>query len=165
MSQQDTFDTEVHPIDIAEQLAKRRDWDFSRQEENQINLAVAGQWSDFMITLSWSGIDETLRMMCSYEIKAPEERLTELHELLNAINDNLWAGAFTYWKKEGVINYRYGLILAGKQFATESQITSMLATAVQASDKYFPAFKETVWCNKSCEEALKFVIAEPYGRA
>ena len=35
---------EVHPIDIVETLAAHRDWDFDRVGDDQIAMAVEGQW-------------------------------------------------------------------------------------------------------------------------
>ena len=91
------LEEDIHPIDIVEHLAEHHDWDFDRIADDQIAMAVEGQWRTYSITLAWSGYDETLRMICTFEMDPPEEKLPQLYELLNAMNDQCWAGAFTYW--------------------------------------------------------------------
>ena len=45
---------DLHPIDIVETLAEARDWDFDRVADDQIAMAVEGQWRTYSITLAWS---------------------------------------------------------------------------------------------------------------
>ena len=62
------LEDEIHPIDIVEDLAEHHEWEFDRIEENQIAMVVQGQWRTYSITLAWSDFDETLRLICSFEI-------------------------------------------------------------------------------------------------
>lgn len=107
------LEEDIHPIDIVEHLAEHHDWDFDRIGDDQIAMAVEGQWRTYSITLAWSNYDETLRMVCSFEMEPPAEREMQLYELLNKMNDQCWAGAFTYWANQKLMVYRYGLVLAG----------------------------------------------------
>jgi hypothetical protein len=74
LSEQFTTD-DLHPIDIVEHLAEHHDWDFDRVAEDQIAMAVEGQWRTYSITLAWSPADETLRLICTFEMEPPEDRL------------------------------------------------------------------------------------------
>ena len=112
---------EIHPIDIVETLAEHHDWDFDRVGEDQIAMAVEGKWRTYSITLAWSGYDQTLRMVASFEMEPPADRLPELYEAINLANDGCWTGAFSYWAAQGLMVYRYGL-LAGTQGVTPDQI-------------------------------------------
>ena len=38
------IEEETHPIDIVETLAEHHDWDFDRIADDQIAMAVVGQW-------------------------------------------------------------------------------------------------------------------------
>ena len=165
LSEHDFLTDEIHPIDIVEHLAEYREWDFDRITDDQIAMAVEGQWRTYSITLAWSGYDETLRIICTFEMEPPEERMAELYEALNKTNDQCWAGAFTYWKEQRLMVYRYGLVLAGGQTAGPDQIDTMINTAVLASERYYPAFQLVAWGNQDADSALKVAIAEAYGRA
>jgi hypothetical protein len=68
--------------------------------EDQIAMTLEGQWRSYAITLAWSPSDETLRLICTFELEPPEERMGALYELLNRMNDLCWAGAFTWWGEE-----------------------------------------------------------------
>ena len=59
---------EIHPIDIVEHLAEHHAWDFDRVADDQIAMAVEGQWRTYSITLAWSAVDETLRLICTFEM-------------------------------------------------------------------------------------------------
>ena len=65
------IEDETHPIDIVETLAEHHDWDFDRIADDQIAMAVVGQWRTYSITLAWSDFDETLRMICTFEMDPP----------------------------------------------------------------------------------------------
>lgn len=162
---EDFLSEDLHPIDIVETLAENNEWDFDRVAEDQIAMAVEGQWRTYSITLAWSGYDETLRMICTFEMEPPEDKLPALYEALNRVNDACWAGAFTYWREQKLMTYRYGLVLAGGQVASPDQIDRLIGAAVMASERYYPAFQLVVWSDKSPEQALQIAIAEAYGRA
>jgi hypothetical protein len=156
---------DIHPIDIVETLAEHNEWDFDRIADDQIAMAVEGQWRTYSITLAWSSYDETLRLICTFEMEPPEDKLAALHAGLNAINDQCWAGGFTYWHAQRLMTWRYGLVLAGGQMPEPEQIDRLIGTAVLACERYYPAFQLVVWGDRSPEDALKIAIAEAYGRA
>ena len=166
MAQTEMFlEDEIHPIDIVEHLAEHHEWEFDRIEENQIAMAVQGQWRTYSITLAWSGFDETLRLICSFEMEPPTEKLKDLYEILNVANDRCWTGAFTFWEKQKLMVYRYGLVLAGGQIATAEQIDTMISSAVLTAEKYYPAFQLVIYDNQSPDRAMQVAIAETYGHA
>tara|TARA_B100000242_G_scaffold171434_1_gene122871 strand:- start:1836 stop:2426 length:591 start_codon:yes stop_codon:yes gene_type:complete len=166
MALTETFlEDEIHPIDIVEHLAEHHEWEFDRIEENQIAMAVQGQWRTYSITLAWSGFDETLRLICSFEMEPPEEKLKDLYETLNVANDRCWTGAFTFWEDQKLMVYRYGLVLTGGQIATADQIDAMISSAVLTAEKYYPAFQLVVYDNQSPNKAMQVAIAEAYGHA
>ena len=165
LSEQYLDTDEIHPIDIVETIATHQDWDFDRVADDQIAMAIEGQWRTYSVTLAWSAYDETLRMICTFEMEPPEDAMPSLYEVLNLANDKCWAGAFSYWAAQKLMVYRYGLVLAGEQLASPEQIACMVETAVLASERYYPAFQLACWGGRSPAEAMQVAIAESYGRA
>ena len=159
------LEDDIHPIDIVENIAEFHEWDFERIADDQIAMAVEGQWRTYSITLAWSDYDETLKMVCTFEMEPPEDKLPALYHALNAVNDQCWAGAFTYWGAQKLMVYRYGLVLSGGQVASAEQIDTLIRTAVASAERYYPAFQLVVWGDQSPEDALQVAIAEAYGRA
>ena len=158
-------DTEIHPIDIVETLAEHHQWDFDRVADDQIAMAIEGAWRTYSLTLAWSGLDETLRLISSFEMDPPAARLPALFEVLNGANDKSWTGAFTFWPGEKLMLYRYGLVLSGGEVAGPNQIGRMVADAVQLSERFYPAFQLVCWGGESPAGALRVAMEEAYGTA
>ena len=156
---------DLHPIDLVENLASHHDWDFDRIADDQIAMAVEGQWRTYSLTLAWSDYDETLRMVCSFEMEPPEAKVPQLYELINHMNDQCWAGAFSYWPEHRLMLYRYGLVLSGGQIATPEQVDAIVQAAVSNCERYYPAIQLMVWGERPAKEAMQVAIAEAYGRA
>lgn len=156
---------DLHPIDIVESIAEHHSWEFDRVADDQIAMAVEGQWRTYSITLAWSPYDETLRLICTFEMEPPEDSLPRVYEALNRINDMCWTGAFTYWHDQRLMVYRYGLALNGGQIACPQQIDQLISSAVATSERFYPAFQLVSWTDQDIEDALQVAIAEAYGRA
>jgi hypothetical protein len=156
---------DLHPIDIVETLAEHHDWQFDRVTEDQIAMAVEGQWRTYSLTLAWSPQDETLRLICTFEMEPPVERMGQLYDVLNRCNDMVWTGAFTFWEEQKLMVWRYGLVLSGGQVANPDQIDRLIASAVSAAERFYPAFQLVSWAGQTPAEAMKVAIAEAYGRA
>lgn len=160
------YDTdELHPIDIVETLAEHHDWEFDRIADDQIAMALEGQWRTYSVTLAWSGYDETLRLVMTFDMEPPAHRMDALHEVLNKANDQCWTGAFTHWAKENLMVYRYGLVLSGGAIAGPEQIDRMLTNAFSNCERFYPAFQLATWGEQTPAAAIDVAIAEAYGRA
>ncbi len=163
---QQAFQTdELDPIDIVEHLAEHNRWQFDRVDDDQISMLVEGQWRSYALTLAWAPQDETLRLICTFEMEPPEDRLPLIYEVLNSANDHIWSGAFTYWLEPRLMVYRYGLVLTGGQMASPEQIDRMIASAIAAAERFYPAFQLVGWGGRSPDEALNVAIAEAFGHA
>ncbi len=156
---------DLHPIDIVETLAQHHAWEFDRVTDDQIAMAVEGQWRTYSLTLAWSAQDETLRLICTFEMEPPEDKIDGLYDVLNRCNDMVWTGAFTWWAEQKLMVWRYGLLLSGGQIAGPEQIDKMIASAVTASERFYPAFQMVSWGDQTPAQAMKVAIAEAYGRA
>ena len=167
MTVSETFfdEGEIHPIDVVETIATHYDWDFDRVAENQIAMTLEGQWRSYALTLAWSPSDETLRLLCTYELDPPADRMPALYELLNRMNDLCWAGSFTWWGEEKVLVFRYGLVLAGDQVASPEQIDTMIHAALMSAERFYPAVQLAIWGGREPAAAMDVAIAEAYGRA
>jgi hypothetical protein len=160
------FDCEdLHPIDIVETLAEERSWDFDRIGDDQIAMAIEGTWKTYSVTLALSQQDESLRLICAFEMDPPEDRIAELYTAMGKANDRCWTGAFTLWRDQDLMAYRYSLNLAGGAQASSAQINDMVRCAVSTAERFYPAFQLVAFGNETPEKALGIAMAEAYGRA
>ena len=156
---------DLHPIDIVEDIAANQDWEFERIADDQISMSVEGQWRTYTVTLSWSDMDEMLRLICTFDMEPPEHRLGHLYAALNAVNEECWAGAFTYRGDKRLMAVQYGLTLAGRQVASPDQIDTMISAAVLSAERYYPVFQLVTWGERDLEPAMQVAIAEVHGHA
>ena len=156
---------EIDPIDIVETLAEHYDWDFDRITDDQIAVAIEAVWKTYGVTLSWSSIEEALKLVCSFEMKPPIEKLPNLMETLNLVNNKCWTGSFVYSQELNLMVFRYVLNLSGGAITTPVQINSMVENAVAACEMFYPAFQLTCWGNETPQKSLKVVFGKSYGRA
>ncbi len=157
--------SEIHPIDIVETLAEHHAWDFDRVADDQIAMVIEGAWRNYSITLAWSDCDEVLRLICTFEMDPPTECLPALYDVMNRANDKIWTGAFTTWREQRQMVYRYGLLLTGGEVAGAAQIGQLLSTAVRDCERFYPAFQLVCWGDETPEQAIKVAMTEAYGRA
>src|SRR4029079_11520884 len=152
------------PIDLMEQIANGNDWATERSSDDEITLIVAGQWSDYNVSLNWRGDLETLHIACAFDAKIPDNRQNEVYRLVAQINEQLWLGHFDVWIQEGLIMFRQGLMLNGA-LATTGQCEALLKAALEACERYYQAFQFVVWAGKESRDALASTMFETEGRA
>ena len=98
-------------------------------------MAVEGRWRTYSITLAWFAYDETLRMVCTFEMEPPAHKHGVLFEALNEINDQCWAGAFTYWTEQSLMVYRVWVVIvwrASRQRRSNKHINFVSSCHVRA---------------------------------
>jgi hypothetical protein len=154
-----------NPLDVVEQLAMHNDWSFERSHDDEVTLAVAGQWSDYQLSFTWMSDLEAMHLACAFDLKVPPDRRSEVIELVAMINEQLWIGHFDFWTKDNLAMFRHALVLSGGVAATDAQCETLLATAVEACERYFQAFQFVVWAGKSARESLDATLFETSGAA
>ena len=153
-----------NPVDLIEQIAQRNDWSHDRAGDDELTMVVGGTFADYHVSLNWRDDLETMHVACAFEFKVPEARLNEVYRLLAQINEQLWLGHFDYWKHEGLIMFRQGLML-NDAVATTAQCDALLKAALEASERYYQAFQYVVWAGKPSREALASSMFETEGQA
>ena len=154
-----------NPLEVVERVASSNDWSFERAAEDEITLLVRGKWTDYQISFTWMYDIEALHLACAFEFKVPERWRAEVQQLISMINEQLWVGHFDLWVNDGLIMYRHALVLAGGVSASGPQCESMLSTALDSCERYFPAFQFVVWAGKSARELLDAAMFETAGEA
>lgn len=165
MRQDITDIEELHPIDLVEGVAEEQAWDFDRVAADQIAMAVEGLWRTYSLTLVWSAGEERLKLLCAFDMDPPEERHAMLLETMLGASDGCWSGSFTLWPEQKLAVFRYGLNLTGGASASMAQITDMMEAAINACERYYPAFQLVAWGDTDPDAALAVAIGEAWGRA
>ena len=160
-----TIDSKNHPLAVVEDIAASNNWPFERSGEDELTIVSKGQWTDYQISFTWMGEIEALHLACAFDMKIPVARRPEVQRLVAAINEQLWVGHFDLWTHTGMIMHRQALVLPGGLTASTAQCEAMLAGAIHASERYFPAFQFVVWAGKTTTEAMDAAMFDTAGEA
>ena len=153
-----------NPLEVVEHLAAGNNWPFERAGEDEVAIIVTGRWTNYQISFTWMSEIEALHLACAFDMRIGELRLPEVLQLVSLINEQLWIGHFDIWQKNGVVMFRHALLLAGVN-ASGRQCEAVLGAALDACERYFPAFQFVVWAGKSAGEAMSAAMFDTEGEA
>jgi len=153
------------PQEVVERIAAANDWSFERAGEDEIIMQVRGKWTDYQISYTWMFDIEALHLACAFEFKVPEHCRSEVQQLIALINEQMWVGHFDLWIQDGLVMYRHALVLTGGIEASGCQCEALLSIALDACERYFPAFQFVVWAGKTAREAHDAAMFETAGEA
>ena len=154
-----------HPLDLLEEIVEAYNWVFERLNDDELSITVQGSWSDYSVSVTWSGEMAGLHIACALETRIPPHKSETLTQLLTMINERLWAGHFDHWREEGLVVYRNSLLLGGGAEAAAGQLDHLVRIAVDACERHYAAVQYVVWAGKRPEEALAAALFETEGNA
>src|SRR5262249_47073042 len=160
-----TEQARMNPVDVVERVATGNGWSFERAGDDEITLLVTGKWTDYQISYTWMLDIEALHLACAFELKVPERCRSEVQQLISLVNEQMWVGHFDLWTQDGLVMYRHALVLSGGVEASGRQCEALLGTALDACERYFPAFQFVVWAGKPAREALDAAMFDTHGQA
>ena len=153
-----------HPLDLVEEAVEDNGWPFERSGRDEINLSVAGRWSDYHFCFTWRDDLQSLHVSVSFDMRVNRDRRSEIAELLMAINAQVWLGHFDLWSEDGAVLFRHVLIFPDSQVSA-AQCEALLHLAIEACEHYYPAFQFVLWGGKTAREAMAAaVLASPVGK-
>ena len=158
-------ETRGNPLDVVERMALTNDWSFERAGEDEIAILVRGKWADYRVSYTWMDDIEALHLACAFEFKVPDHCRTDVQHLLTLINEQMWIGHFDVWAKDGLVMFRHALVLSGGVTATDGQCEAVLSTALDACERYYPAYQFVVWAGKTARQALDAAMFNTVGHA
>ena len=161
------FQAERHsnPVDTIERIAGHRDWLFERSGENEITISIKAGLAEYHVSFAWMEEMEAVHLSCAFDLKVSETRKLEVMRLLSLVNEQMWIGHFDLWSHEALVMFRQTLLLSGGAEPTSQQIEGLLASAIEACERYYQAFQFVVWAGKPAREALDTVLFETEGEA
>ena len=105
-----------HPIDMLERTVEENGWAFERAGRDELNLSVAGRWSDHHFSFSWREDLQSLHLSSAFDMRITEGvRRSNVADLLMYVNARLWIGHFDLWPEDGTIVFRHAMIFPGAE--------------------------------------------------
>ncbi len=149
-----------NPLDVFERLCVADHVDFERVNVNEIHIALSGLWCEHDVTLVWNTQQEQLELFLLFDSRAPGGRTDDICRLLTLLNERLATGHFDFWNTHNSLVYRNSLNLAGAAKLMIEQAMALLAGALEAAERGYPACQYVVWAGKTPEDALDTALLD-----
>ena len=79
-----------NPLDILEELVVANEWRFDRSGPDEMVVEATGRWCDYRMFFVWREDVHALYFTCAFDTRIPEDRRSEITDLLALVNEKLW---------------------------------------------------------------------------
>ena len=136
-----------------------------RAEDGDVQFGFKGAWCEAVGYFSWREELPAMLFTVSFGLTAEDDQRKDVAHLIAMINENLWLGHFDIWADDGSIVFRHALPMIGRSEIASGEIQSLLAAALDAADRFYPAFGFLLNDGKSPEDAAFAALFETAGEA
>ncbi|MCF6214622.1 MAG: YbjN domain-containing protein [Emcibacter sp.] len=162
----DIFDGLVeNPLDILEMIAGQNEWPYERSADDEITVAVSGEWCDFHIRYFWVEGENLLQAAAMMDMRVPDSKKAKTLETINLVNEKLAIGHFAIWTEDNSLMFRHSNMVGISQSVTADICEKVTETILRESNKYYPVFQFVLWAGQSPEEAIRSAMLETIGEA
>ena len=155
----------LDPLEVVEHVLSAENLTFDRTEDGDLAFALKGDWKDYELWFAWRPEADCLQLCLSLDLRAPKSKRANAYELLALINQRVWLGHFEVWTDDGEVVFRHALALPAGERPTMAQAASMIDAAVEAADRFFPAFEFLLQGAKTPDQAMAACMFETVGQA
>ena len=156
---------EAPPLDMLMALFEAHGWPCRMQSSDEVTGEVQGSWTKYQLRAVSRPEDNSLQLLCLPDIRVPPVKRTVASELLAKINEQVWLGHFDMWANGGMLVFRHSLLLSDDGTLSIAQAQSLVESAVEECDRFYPAFQFALWSDKSPEDALSSALIDAMGEA
>ena len=164
LPQPEDVDLAIDPLDVVEHVLTAENLDFDRTDDGDLAFALTGDWKDYELWFAWRPEADCLQLCLSLDVRVKKGKRGAAYELVSMINQRVWLGHFEVWAEDGEIVFRHAMALATGDRPSLAQAASMIDTAVEAADRFFPAF-DFMLKGKSPSDAIAACMFETVGQA
>ena len=106
-----------------------------------------------------------LQLCLALDKRVEPALLAASYELMSLVNQRVWLGHFEMWPEDNEILFRHALPLPEGERPTLAQTAAMIDAAVEAADRFYPAFDFLLTGGRTPAEAMDSCLLETVGRA
>jgi len=155
----------LDPLDVVEHVLSAENLTFDRTEDGDLAFALTGDWKDYELWFAWRPEADCLQLCLSLDMKADLGLRGVAHELVNLVNQRVWLGHFEVWAEDGELIFRHSMSLPDGERPSMAQTASMIDAAMEAADRFYPAFDFLISGGKTPAEAMAACMFETVGQA
>jgi hypothetical protein len=153
------------PIEMLSAYCEAHGWDHDRVNEDELVATVQGSWASYEVRAIWRQQDQVLQLIILPDVRVVEDKRSAIYEALSLINEQIWLGHFEHWSSSGSIIFRHALLLGQNDGLTLAQAETILETAIDECERFYPVFQFVLWGGKTPAEAISASMIETRGEA
>lgn len=162
----DETETSMDPLDTVEAVISSDDrFTTERAEDGDVHFSFKCTAGETVGYFSYRGELPALLFTLGFDLQAPVSRRAEATRLAGLINENLWLGHFDVWSDDGTIIFRHAMPMIGRDDISVGEVQAMLAAALDAAERFQPAFHYLILGNMPADDAAKAAMFEIAGEA
>jgi hypothetical protein len=155
----------MDPLEVVERVLSAENLTFDRTDDGDLAFALTGDWKDYELWFAWRPEADCLQLCLSIDRRAGTEQRRGACDLINLINQRVWLGHFEVWPEDGEVVFRHSMALPEGERPSMAQTASMIDAAMEAADRFYPAFDFLLAGGKTPEEAMAACMFETVGQA
>ena len=159
------FLDETHPIDALELIAHEENWEFVRDEDNEIIVTIDGGWKIYSVTGRWDVSRNLFKTICAFEMMPPRKKLVKLYETMNLVNGSDIDGAFTYDSGQQIMNYNTNILFSDELIISNTELRDWMKSSVETTEKFYPTFQKSCWGEVMPKDAMSAAFGKIAGHA
>ena len=152
------------PLDVVEHVLQAENLQFDRTEDGDLAFTLSGDWKDYELWFAWRPEADCLQLCLSIDLQVTPEQRAAAFELSSTINQRVWLGHFEVWD-DGEVVFRHAMALMTGERPTLAQAAAMIDVAMEAADRFYPAFDFMARGGKSPAEAIAACMFDTVGEA
>ena len=153
------------PIEMLAAYCEAHGWDHDRVNEDELVATVQGSWASYEVRAIWRTSDHVLQLIILPDVRVLEDKRAAIWETLSLINEQMWLGHFELWSSSGSVIFRHALLLSPNEGLSLSQAETILETAIDECERFYPVFQFVLWGGKSPADAISASMIETHGEA
>ncbi|TZG27579.1 YbjN domain-containing protein [Sphingomonas montanisoli] len=155
------------PIDLLEQYFAAHGWSHERQGDDEVVAQYAGSWAKYELRAVWREEDSVLQFLAFPDIRVTTDKRSAVYETMGLINEQLWLGHFELWQSSGLVLFRHAALLerSDDMVLTLDQAETLVETAIDECERFYPVFQFVLWSDKSPADAIASAMIETRGEA
>ena len=162
----DEIETSSDPMETVEAVIASDDrFSSERAEDGDVHFSFKCAWGETVGYFSYREELPALLFTLGFDIQAPVSRRAEAQKLACHINENLWLGHFDVWSDDGTIIFRHAMPMIGRDEISIGEVQAMLAAALDAAERFQPAFNFLILGGMPAEDASAAALFETVGEA
>lgn len=155
-----TLASRTSPLAVFERLCLAEHFESERVSDKELHISLPGLWCLHDLIITWDGEAQSISLFLAFDGRSPGGRSDDICRLISLINERLIHGHFDFWDKNSALVYRHSHSLKGGARLLTEQAQDLIAQALDAAERGYPACQYVIWAGKSPEDALTSALVD-----